>query len=78
MTDNDVFDIAALLWSNYSEALAEYMDVRRERDDGSKDWALFHNVRLESSRMAKDEAHNLLNAFKAYFKSTLDRMVGDV
>jgi len=65
-TPDWLFEASAAIYTAWSTSYDELRNVERENNDGSADWQLFHNGRLDhhrakeaSLRALKDEASRL-------------------
>ena len=75
MTDQEVFEIASILHSRWADADQLLKQVQAETDDGSVDWAEFHELRLHSQMAACRKAQHLSDAYNAANKEQLDQIV---
>jgi hypothetical protein len=75
MQDQDVFDIATILNGRWADADKLLKQVKAETDDGSPDWAEFHEIRLHSHMAACRKAQHLSDAYNAANKEQLDNIV---
>lgn len=65
MTDQEVFDIAALIHHEWSQEMRNLENVKRSKDDGSPDWVLFREDMLKNHTAKAENLANLKKAFLA-------------
>ena len=72
MTPEIIIEIAQILYRNWAEKDKNYRTVTEEKDDGSPDWKLFHNTRMNNALNAKLEAYALYDAFKKHHREVFN------
>ena len=55
ISDEDLFNCAALVYSRWSSEYDALKRVKAERDDGSPDWSDFHETRLKHHTQMESE-----------------------
>ena len=63
MTNEDIVEIAHILHHRWSEYALSLESVKHETDDGSKDWALFHETQLNASIKLEQDSRELKDRF---------------
>ena len=53
LTDQEIVDVAGLIHAKWAATMDTLLIVERETDNGTKDWALFHQARAESASIAE-------------------------
>jgi len=76
VSDEDICDIATLVNGAWSAAAYALQEVKRERDDGSSDWAAFHVERLRRAEEAEARANALNFRYIAEHREVLKRAFG--
>lgn len=62
-----VFDLTALANADWGRAYEILKIVKAETDDGSMDWAGFHEIRLKNARADETKTRALYNEALAYY-----------
>jgi len=61
LSNDDLFEVATLVYRRWSEEYDALKKVRRETNDGSPDWEQFHIARLESAAAATNKWRGILD-----------------
>lgn len=61
LSQDFMFESCVLVYHEWCAALETLKAVKKETNDGSKDWSLFHQARLRTSQQAFDKWDRLYN-----------------
>jgi len=77
LTEATLHVIAALVYTDWSEAFDWRTQVAKEVDDGSPDWQQFHRARGQGADAEFADATVVLNEIQAIMRPIHKRMLAD-
>lgn len=60
-SDRLLHECQGLLYKAWAKAFDEHKEVKKETNNGSPDWSLFHAERLKKAKAEEDSLKDLLN-----------------
>jgi hypothetical protein len=76
LSDQDVVDIAGLVYSKWAESFELLTAVKTEQNDGSSDWQAFHEERLERAMETESKWLGVKNRFNEANSIVIKRAFG--
>jgi hypothetical protein len=76
VNQQDIVDIAQLIYNRWSEAASLLDHAKKETDDGSPDWQEFHEYRVESAKAEEWKWNDLKNRYNDQHRTTINKAFG--
>jgi len=76
VNEQEIMDIASLIYGKWSETMDSLDHVKKETDDGSPDWNEFHEIRLAATIADEKKWFSIRNNYNAENRAVINKAFG--